>query len=164
MSANATTVSRAGGLLGSHLNVELDQAEGGFRLVYGERDVSVVLLWGPMQRCGAIGGATDWWALAAKSVRRAVFSPVWTKHGQPASSWAFGSWGAWTRLASWRAACIELKGNRLGRGTATLGTATKVNPGQLLVEGDEGWRGVGGTCTIFNGWTRSRAGRMLQRE
>ena len=54
MSAYATTLSRSNDLLGSHLNVELDQAEGGFSLVYGGKDFSVGVLWSPPCRLGSI--------------------------------------------------------------------------------------------------------------
>jgi len=54
MSAYATTVSWSNGLLGSHLNVELDQAEGGFSLVYGGKDVSVGVLWSSAYRVRSI--------------------------------------------------------------------------------------------------------------
>lgn len=114
MSAYATTLSWSEGLLGSHLNVELDQAEGGFRLVYGGKGVSVVWLWSPTQRfrsfrgavaCGARG------ASAAKSARLAVPLSVWTMHGHPAKSGALESWCERTWMASWRGPCIQLKSN-----------------------------------------------------
>ena len=54
MTAYATTVSWSDDLLGSHLNVELDQAEGGFSLVYGGKDVSVGVLWSSPYRVRSI--------------------------------------------------------------------------------------------------------------